>query len=906
MRNNLFFAALAFIALSFCFTSSLQKPLYLGKLSEGAAANNKSGTGTALTKVRGGQGNSASTVANTDGGPSSVPGNPVSSFGENGILKLNFYGTDDAAGGAKTFVQSDGKLLVVVLEHNLPIVKRFHANGTPDPTFNLGTVEIEPLNLIYRDAVLRGDDKVIFVGHVIQGEDDIVTGHSFAVGYYTSWGGSQVLNTFFGSNEEGAQAAALQSDGKLVVAGYTTVGGIPRFALARYNVTQQFDNINLAPDPSFSGDGKVTTVPGPGGAIPTDVVIQADGKIVVGGHSGTEEGSQFELARYNSDGSLDLTFSGDGKVSTAIGTVGATCKALTLQPDGKILATGQKKLTAGAGSNYDFATVRYNTNGTLDTGFSGDGMVTNSIRAIDQATSVLVQEDGKIIVSGTSGTVAASDFALLRYTPAGVLDASFTGDGLNTTDFSGQDDQSFSALLQPDGKVVLTGWSDPPGYGFRKIALARYTTSGTRDPGFSGDGRVNEYFSNRVIKYLSTVVQADGKIVAAGTSRRNFDYGWDALFALTRVNPDGTPDPSFGTGGKRLTPLGGYGGEGKALALQNDGKIIFGGNVTYYEEEGNGGRFAIARYHPSGSLDLAYGDEGFAMTNFKDEHLNTDAQLTSVAVQPDGKVMAMGRIEEAPDETGEPQYSIGLARYNLNGSADASFSGDGKLVVNYGFTDVLTGGLAVQSDGKLVVGGGRGGGFFMARFNANGTPDVTFSGDGVQATDFLPSALAVQPDGKIIVSGTSGGNFATARYLSNGLLDLGFNGTGKRFTDFGSLSDAINDLTIQPDGKIIAAGTNGSRFALARYLSDGAMDPSFSGDGKQTTDIASNGDEILSIARAGSRLYAAGSSVHPFGYGTLGILAAYDLGDVNPPATTRSIKLNLFGGSNPYANPEWN
>ena len=220
-----------------------------------------------------------------------------------------------------------------------------------------------------------------------------------------------------------------------------------------------------------------------------------------------------------------------------------------------------------------------------------------------------------------------------------------------------------------------------------------------------------------------------------------------------------------------------------------------------------------------------------------------------MALQGDGKIVVVGFI----GDSGGGDFA--LARYNTNGSLDTSFSGDGKQTTNFGGTDDGATGVAVQSDGKIVVVGGASGAgtggrdFAIARYNPNGTLDTSFSGDGKQTTGFAgfggANGVALQANGKIVAAGVGvspgvGTAFGLARYNSDGSLDTSFSGDGKQTTDFAGGLAGATGVALQGDGKIVAVGEiihSPGGFALARYNPNGSLDTSFSGDGKQTTDF---------------------------------------------------------------------
>jgi uncharacterized delta-60 repeat protein len=201
-------------------------------------------------------------------------------------------------------------------------------------------------------------------------------------------------------------------------------------------------------DTGFDGDGKVTTAIGASTDYGYSVIQQSDGKLVVAGTSYNGSSYDFALVRYNADGSLDASFDGDGIVTTAIGAANDYAQSVIQQADGKLVVAGYSY----NGSNYDVALVRYNTDGSLDTGFDGDGKVTTAIgTGYDEGYSVIQQADGKLVVAGTSYNGSSNDFALVRYNADGSLDASFDGDGIVTTAIGAGDD--YGSIGHPAG-----GW----------------------------------------------------------------------------------------------------------------------------------------------------------------------------------------------------------------------------------------------------------------------------------------------------------------------------------------------------------------------------------------------------------------------------------------------------------------
>jgi uncharacterized delta-60 repeat protein len=355
--------------------------------------------------------------------------------------------------------------------------------------------------------------------------------------------------TDIGSGNDYGWSAAIQIDGKIVVAGNIDNGSNRDFALVRYNADGSLDN-------TFDSDGKVTTVIGSGNDYGNSVAIQCDGKIVVAGSSNNGSDDDFALVRYNTDGSLDNTFDSDGKVTTDFGSTDESGYSVAIQSDGKIVVAGG----IFNGSNNDFALVRYNADGSLDNSFDSDGKVTTAIgSSYDYGHSVAMQSDGKIVVAGSSNDGPGNNpfdyFALVRYNADGSLDNTFDSDGKVTTDIGSRDDIGHSVAIQSDGRIVVSG--NTYSGSVYDFALARYNSDGSLDNTFDSDGKVTTDFGD--IDYGgSAAIQSDGKIVLAGSSGiwPNID------FALARYNADGSLDNTFDSDGKVRTDFGDidYGG----------------------------------------------------------------------------------------------------------------------------------------------------------------------------------------------------------------------------------------------------------------------------------------------------------------------------------------------------------
>jgi uncharacterized delta-60 repeat protein len=302
------------------------------------------------------------------------------------------------------------------------------------------------------------------------------------------------------------------------------------------------------------------------------------------------------LARYNSNGALDRSFGNGGIVKLEFGAQGSYGFSVAVQPDGKILVAGTHfvDFNSDDSSDTDFALARLNSDGTLDSSFGNGGLVTTDFDGFnDDAFSVLVQPDGRIILVGSAkNPTNFYDFAAARYLPDGTIDTSFGSAGKVRTDFGGRDfDRARSAVLQPDGKLVAAGFATSHNGGMQNFAVARYDSNGVLDPSFDQDGMTQIDFGSCCQSAYSVLLQADGKIVTVGYPNSESS---DSDFVLARLTGNGTLDPTFGIEGKVRTSFGRLNGGAGAAAFQPDGKIVAVGFQA--TASGRTVEFALARY----------------------------------------------------------------------------------------------------------------------------------------------------------------------------------------------------------------------------------------------------------------------------------------------------------------------
>jgi len=622
---------------------------------------------------------------------------------------------------------------------------------------------------------------------------------------------ANLFTTVNQGNRATVTALARQTDGKILITGnFNYVNGNPETFFARLN-----------------GDGTVDTRFNPPGFSPIQKIFQlADGKILVAGtFANTFNGATYRgLARLNEDGSIDSSFNID-----LIGAGFSGVVDFALQPDGKIIIGGVFTQINGFSIN---RVARLNTDGSVDTSFQVGSGTDNSV------SSVAVQPDGKVLIGGTFATfnnIARPRVA--RLNADGSLDAGFStgsgpsgnvsqiivqpngkiliggtfnsvngvarGPGIARLEANGALDASFAPTyslditpgvrlaLQPDGKILV---------GFNTSALAPPNASTFYR--YNADGTLDTTFVSVVNSAVtSIVVEDDGKIITGGVFSQ---VNGVPRNALVRFNPNGTTDGSFNY-------LLSFAGSATKIAVQNDGKILVAGNFEYVNDTQRNG---LARLKADGTIDETFNVTG----NFT---VNGVTNLTAVVSQADGKILIGGNFTNVNGQTVNR-----IARLKADGTLDTDFN------VGTGSSAGITG-ILIQMEGKILVFG-----FFssfngaarqgIVRLNQNGSVDATFNTQ-FASFGFSGSAQTLQADGKILVGGTfSFANGAQRR----GIMRL--NTDGSLDETFNTLADGavFRSIVVQTDGKILVGGSfntiNGvTRRNIARLNADGSVDSSF-------------------------------------------------------------------------------
>jgi uncharacterized delta-60 repeat protein len=417
----------------------------------------------------------------------------------------------------------------------------------------------------------------------------------------------------------------------------------------------------------------------------------------------------------------------------------------------------------------------------------------------------------------------ASAFAADPY--PGDLDPSFGTGGQVIVHNLSSNDRANAVLVRPDGRILLGGVLD---YNF---GLAQLLADGSLDTTFGANGLVATPLSadpDDVSVATAMVLQPDGKVILAGILI-NIIFPMKYDYALARYTTTGDLDPTFGTGGVVITDFGVAIETPQAAVLQPDGKLVVAGNCGSDYGGTDSCTPVLARYNPNGSLDTSFGQAGKVIFT-----RSTWAAEMALALQPDGKILAAGSLRNDYPSTPEEDFDVMLFRLDPDGSYDTAFGANGLVSTDFETMYDIAYALALQPDGKIVLAGTRVvdvGAMILARYNSNGSPDASFGSGGKvllpqDGEDESATALVLQPDGKILVGGsiypsaTAMSDFLLARFTPAGSPDASFGTAGRVTTDFGGIEEAFS-LALQPDGRILLVGQiDHEEMIVARYINE--------------------------------------------------------------------------------------
>lgn len=366
---------------------------------------------------------------------------------------------------------------------------------------------------------------------------------------------------------------------------------------------------------------------------------------------------------------------------------------------------------------------------------------------------------------------------------------------------------------------------------------------GSLDTSFNTTGKLMVDFANGSDQHRAIAIQPDGKILAAGFSNN----GTNNVFAITRVNPDGAIDASFGTSGKALITMGSGDSVPYRIALQPDGKILLSGDAINGTSD-----FGLVRLDADGTLDASFGTGGRVYVDWS----GGADRAYGMTLQSDGKIVVAGQAGISGVNR------AGVLRLNADGSLDSTFATGGKYydaaAANAWFKDVIQ-----LPDGKIVAAGRVGNDVLIAQLNANGTPDTGFASSGSLSQSFAAGANILesverQPDGKLLFAGNYGSpaDFLVVRLNADGSLDSAFGTNGAALIAAGVAHDSAYAARSLSDGGILVAGvsSNGTDndYGVCRLKQDGSLDTTFNGTGCRLYPVGPGADSLRNLVQDSS------------------------------------------------------
>lgn len=741
-----------------------------------------------------------------------IPG-PDSTFGRFGAAWSNVYPSDDqalavvirtdgrAVVAGRTTIDSVPQMAVFQYKTDGSLDLDFHWNGKGALTFNTSPAAAHAL-------AIDAEGRVVLAGYVTEnGNEQFSIVRLLPDGTYDATFGTNgwVITDFNGGNDQ-ANAVAVQPDGKIVAAGFTRNGTDADFALARYLPDGSLDA-------SFGTGGRVVTKIDLLADIIRDMTIASNGKIVV---CGTTLASQvfntpsfFAVARYLSDGSLDLAFGSGGKVVTDIGADEESdiARAVTLLPTGQIVVAGYSSISLAS----KISVVRYRPTGLLDTSFGDLGVAQTTVfnNSGNFCTDIAALPDNSLVLSGMAENVDFKDVFLVKMRDNGTVDPTFGQSGKVVRSLSPKDDNTYGSARRPDGRILVVGDTRKEGDFYTDATLLQFNADGSKDATFGTDGVKVEDVGTSEDNGSAVWVQPDGKILVGGVTSNNPNFSRPD-WAILRLNPNGQADNTFGENGTVAYDFsGGFDRIGRILS-QQPSKIVAAGDIDASP--------ALVRFDPKGNLDPAFGTLGKAILG-----LSRGSFLYDMMEQPDNKILAVATQYLSPST-----FRATLFRFSADGQLDSGFGQNGKVesaALNQEWTSI-----ALLPDGQIVVAGhllSSLNNLTVNQFMPNGAPDLSFAQNGEASFPIGPlwPKIQIQKDGKMLFAGDN----KMLRLNPNGTLDTGF-GTGGEFIAQEKID--FTDLKIQQDKRIVLTGithlnhndASQPNFVVARFNSDGSAD----------------------------------------------------------------------------------
>ena len=675
-------------------------------------------------------------------------------------------------------------------------------------------------------------------------------------------------------------ATETQADGKILIGLSTyhwTTGTQADFAVIRYNA-------DGSPDMGFGNQGTAVIDFGNSYDTPESIAVDREGRIVIAGMSQQGTRYDFAFARLTSNGQLDTEFDLDGKKLLNLGTASHYLNEVAIDDSGRIVLAGYVYETGIAGYRADGFVARLEESGELDTDFAGTGKFQIDINQThDILWGIAIDSENRILATGNTGAAEspyASDFLTIRLTDSGMLDTGFASSGISQIDLDGHRDYAYDVTTDSQGRIIVGGYSQqeiPNGIDFSAVRLLQ---NGRLDEEFSEDGKwtkglVDDYGYSSDDYVRDVAVDAQDRIVLMGRTRATD-------IAALRLTTDGVADQTFGNNGVSLKDIGSGRGFYGGGTMDSSGRLVFAAAV--YRTSSDVG---VLRMTADGLPDASFGTDGVTITDIGAPN-SFDTARDVMVTQPDGKILIAGSFRmNAYNASGD----FFVARYHADGSPDLSFGTDGIARIDFAhwFSEAYS--MAVDSQGRIIVGGtGQWGGnyaytdFLVTRLTPDGFVDTTFNRygmdnyygyAGLQRVDLggydEAKAVAVDSEDNIIIAGRTlqdyaqgGSNIAVVRLNQHGFRDGDFGTFGVRLIDLGDYNETATDMLLDADGKILISGATYNSLSesndgfVLRILPDGSSDTTFAVTGTSLINFggAWEGINAISLDPAGNILAA--------------------------------------------------
>ncbi len=735
------------------------------------------------------------------------------SFGIQGIVTQDLGAFESAKAIA---VDSNNNLFIAAEQFNagvneIALIKLLGSNGSTDNNFGTSGVVISSNNqnnVTVADILVHSNGSVLLAAGV---------NNQFNVFKYNASSGSVELSNAIDitGDFDQPQAMAEQSDGKVIIAGFTAdpANGLNYdFAAARISA----DDLNL--DTTFAGNGQTSFDLGQRqDDMPYDTRITSNGDIILAGSSELSAGiGDVALAVLDSSGSLKTSIGTGGIViidadgDNGAQTGNSAALSLTLDSSDNMFIGVQFGITA---TEQDFGVSKLSASGTLDNTFASNGTVIQDINNDSNTlVSVMLDSSNRPVAATSAQGSHDQDFALARFTTSGALDSTFLGRGYNLSNQSPSDDTLHDgielAVGSHSGKLIMTGWTTS-NTNTRDLIVARYNSNGSLDTSFAVDGYFKLSDSSATDVLGQSVAElSDGRLLIAG------QFGAQGLAVM--LDTDGKLDSSFDSDGLQLLSVTSQQVRFNSVAIDHNNKIVLGGDV--FNPADDNIDLYLARLNLDGSLDTSFSSSGINITN-----LGQAEGINNLTVLADNTIIAVGRQLSISNEISQAL----VAKFLSNGALDSSGfnSGQGYQILDVDSSvgdnsDILYD-VAVATDGTIYASGASNSTTteltVVVSLSTNGALNSNFATNGLGLYNFgsghTSQSLALDSNGKLLLSGqvsnaTAGGNdIYLARLDTSGIADPLFN-NGNVFNIHFNQSDSVSLILPLSDGRVLLGGHN--------------------------------------------------------------------------------------------------